>query len=264
MLYDSFRADEKAGTTSLALANCRGLGAGVRGCHRDDPAGHSWRAFADRWAGDSLSAIQVGRRWIEMGEAEGETDGGSRDAGQRYRWSLKAGRRLLGAFIKIDGMPFRVFFRSAVLLLFLVSTLFTSAQTDRRGRKYKAPPPTMKIDILVVRASSGKPIPNAAVIFHPVNDKGKSQGDMELKTDLDGKTTLDVIPIGSTVRLQVIAHGFQTFGNDYIANADAKQITIKMLKPTEQYSIYKGNGTGDQSGQAKETTEKPQSSEKPD
>jgi hypothetical protein len=161
-------------------------------------------------------------------------------------------------------MSFRVFFRSTVLLLILVTTLFTSAQTDRRGRKYKAPPPTMKVDILVVRATNGKPIPNAAVIFHPINDKGKDQGAMELKTDLDGKTALDVIPIGSTVRLQIIAPGFQTFGNDYVANADAKQITIKMERPHAQYSIYKGNGTGDQSGQAKETTEKPQSSEKPD
>lgn len=161
-------------------------------------------------------------------------------------------------------MSSRTRFRVVALLLMISSTIFCFAQQDRRGRKYKAPPPTMKIDILVVRASSGKPIPNAAVIFHPVNEKGKIQGDMELKTDLDGVTSLDVIPIGSTVRLQVIAHGFQTFGHDYIANADAKQITIKMLKPTEQYSIYKGNGTSDQGGQAKETTEKPQSTEKPD
>jgi hypothetical protein len=80
---------------------------------------------------------------------------------------------------------------------------------------------------------------------------------LELKTNLEGKTTLDVIPIGSTVRLQVIAPGFQTFGNDYVANADAKEITIKMQKPRSQYSIYKGNATGDQSGQAEETTEKP-------
>jgi hypothetical protein len=111
----------------------------------------------------------------------------------------------------------------------------------------------------VIRASTGKPIPNAAVIFHPVNDKGKVEGAMELKTDLEGKTKLDVIPIGSTVRLQIIANGFQTFGNDYVANADAKQITIKMERPKSQYSIYKGNATGDQSGQAQETTGKPAS-----
>jgi hypothetical protein len=160
-------------------------------------------------------------------------------------------------------MSFRSLLRSVALLLVVSSTLFSFAQRDKRGRKYKAPPPTMKIDILVVRASSGKPIQNAAVIFHPVNEKGKEEGAMEMKTDLDGRASLDVIPIGSTVRLQIIANGFQTFGNDYIANADAKQITIRMRKPTDQYSIYKGNATGDQSGQAKETTEKPET-EKPD
>ncbi len=156
-------------------------------------------------------------------------------------------------------MPFRSFLRLATLFLVVTTTLLLPAQQDRRGRKYKAPPETMKIDISVIRATNGKPIPNAAVIFHPINDKGKDQGAMELKTDLEGKTKLDVIPIGSTVRLQVIANGFQTFGNDYIANADAKSITIKMERPHSQYSIYKGNATGDQSGQAQETTDKPAS-----
>jgi hypothetical protein len=154
-------------------------------------------------------------------------------------------------------MPFRSVLRIVTLFLMVTTTLLLPAQQDRRGRKYKAPPETMKIDISVVRASTGKPIPNAAVIFHPVNDKGKSEGAMELKTDLEGKTQLDVIPIGSTVRLQIIANGFQTFGNDYIANADSKEITIKMQRPTSQYSIYKGNATGDQSGQAEEKSGKP-------
>jgi hypothetical protein len=155
--------------------------------------------------------------------------------------------------------PSHRLFRIATLFLMIVSTVFAFAQQDRRGRKYKAPPPTMKIDISVLRASNGKPIPNAAVIFHPVNDKGQVEGAMELKTDLEGKTSLDVIPIGSTVRLQIIANGFQTFGNDYVANADAKEITIKMERPKAQYSIYKGNATGDQSGQAEEKTVKPES-----
>jgi inner membrane protein involved in colicin E2 resistance len=155
------------------------------------------------------------------------------------------------------------FFRIATLFLIVLSTVFAFTQQDHRGRKYKAPPETMKIDISVVRATTGKPIPNAAVIFHPVNEKGKEEGAMELKTDLEGKTSLDVIPIGSTVRLQIIANGYQTFGNDYVANADAKEITIKMERPKSQYSIYKGNATGDQSGQAQETTTKPATSSKP-
>src|ERR1700751_5523777 len=116
------------------------------------------------------------------------------------------------------------FLRSVVLTLVIVSSFFAFAQQDKRGRKYKAPPEAMKVDILVVRATTGKPIPNAAVIFHPVNEKGKTEGAMELKTVLDGKTTLDVIPIGSRVRLQGIANGFQTFGHEFVTKAEAEGI----------------------------------------
>jgi hypothetical protein len=171
---------------------------------------------------------------------------------------------MMPGFSKIGGMPFRFVFRIVTLFLMVTTTLLLPAQQDRRGRKYKAPPETMKIDISVVRATTGKPIPNAAVIFHPVNENGKVEGAMELKTDLEGKTQLDVIPIGSTVRLQVIANGFQTFGNDYVANADSKEIKVKMQRPTSQYSLYKGNATGDQSGQAEEKAGKPAGSSKPD
>src|ERR1700724_3797661 len=163
----------------------------------------------------------------------------------------------------MSAMLSRSLFRFAALFLMLVTTLVSYGQQEHRGRKYKAPPATMKIDISVVRASSGKPISNAAVIFHPVNENGKEEGALELKTGLDGKATLDVIPVGSRVRLQVIANGFQTFGNDYVADASAKEITIKMQRPTSQYSIYKGNATGDQSGQAQETTTKPAPETKP-
>lgn len=136
------------------------------------------------------------------------------------------------------------------LLAGIVATgSFTQAQ--RRGRKYTPPPETGKVDITVVRESNGKPIPRAAVIFHPI-ENGKDKGAMELKTDEEGKTSLDVIPIGNTVRLQIIADGFQTFGNDYVVDTKAKEITIKMKRPVSQYSIYKGNATGDQSGQATE------------
>ena len=157
------------------------------------------------------------------------------------------------------GMGRRSFTRWCSLVL-LTGAVVSQAQ-DQRGRKYKPPPETMRIAITVVRASNGKPIPSAAVIFHPVDTKGHAEGALELKTDLDGKTVLDVIPVGETVRLQVIAHGFQTFGNDYLADASAKEITIRLKRPGDQYSVYKGNATGDQSGQAQETTAEPKKPE---
>jgi hypothetical protein len=106
----------------------------------------------------------------------------------------------------------------------------------------------MKIEVTVIRASSGKPIPNAAVIFHPM-EGDKDKGNMELKTNEDGKAVIDVLIKGSTVRLQVIASGFQTYGEDFTVDTDEKQILVKMKRPTEQYSVYKShpeNATPDQ------------------
>ena len=63
----------------------------------------------------------------------------------------------------------------------------------------------------ILRNDDGKPIENAAVIFQVKGDKGN----MELKTDEDGKSVIDVLPTGSDVLLQVIAKGYQTYGENY-------------------------------------------------
>lgn len=112
------------------------------------------------------------------------------------------------------------------------------AQENRRGRKYKPPPPTSAITVTVTKAFDGKPLENAAVVFHPINDKGKDEGGMELKTDENGKASLNLIPIGDTLLLQVIAQGYQTFGNEYAIKTASKDITVKMRYPAKQYSIY--------------------------
>jgi len=133
----------------------------------------------------------------------------------------------------------------------LLSTLFcasftllaphSSAQDDHpRGRKYKPPPETSHIEVEVVRASNGKPISNAAVIFNPEKD-GKDEGNLEVKTGPDGKTSIDVIPIGSKVRVQVIADGFATFAEEYDVPGDKKEISIKLLRPRAQISTYVDN-----------------------
>jgi hypothetical protein len=125
--------------------------------------------------------------------------------------------------------------------LTLVAASVVSSGQDaapKRGRKYKAPPATAKIEVTIVRDSNGKPIENAAVIFHPMVGE-KDQGNMELKTNEDGKTIIDVLPIGDTVRLQIIAKGFQTFGEDYKIEKPEMAIDVRMKRPGEQYSIYK-------------------------
>lgn len=109
-----------------------------------------------------------------------------------------------------------------------------------RGRKYKAPPETGHISVEVVRANNGKPIMNAAVVFHPVKD-GKDEGNLEVKTDPDGKAAIDVIPVGSTVEVQVIANGFATNAVDFTLTNEPKELQIKMVKPRAQVSAYENN-----------------------
>jgi hypothetical protein len=129
----------------------------------------------------------------------------------------------------------------------VLSSLSVHAQTDHRGRKYQAPPPASRISVTVLRASNGKPIEHAAVIFHPI-EGDKDKGSLELKTNEDGKVLIDVIPVGDTVRMQVIANGYQTYGHDYKIDKDEMSMEVRMSRPVADYSIYKNNNTAKDNG----------------
>jgi 5-hydroxyisourate hydrolase-like protein (transthyretin family) len=170
----------------------------------------------------------------------------------------------------MDSMFHRSFIRFSVILAGLSLAVCSFAaggqqDTTKRGRKYKAPPPTARIEVTILRDVNGKPIENAAVVFHPMQGD-KDQGNMELKTNEDGKAIIDVLPIGSMVRLQVIAHGFQTFGDDYKIEKADMAIEIKMKRPGAQYSIYDkhdGSSIGGKSADAAPATAKPADSTTP-
>ncbi len=122
-------------------------------------------------------------------------------------------------------------------LLLASSVQPSHAQEEKRGRKYKEPPPISHIAVMVTRASNGKPVENAAVIFHTFHN-GHDEGNMEVKTNEDGKATLDVIPIGDEVRLQVFKVGFQTYGDSFTNDLASRDLTIKVKPPSGQYSMY--------------------------
>ena len=97
---------------------------------------------------------------------------------------------------------------------------------------------------VVLKDESGKPVRNAAVVLHPVGKHGKQmKTGFELKTDAEGKTHFDGIPFGP-LRVQVIAHGFQTFGGDFDINQVNQEITIRLKRPQDQYSIYGEDNAG--------------------
>jgi len=102
--------------------------------------------------------------------------------------------------------------------------------------------PTSSLKFVVVRDSDGKPVRNAQIVLHPVNRKGKqTRGEMELKTDADGRTSVDGIPYGA-LQVQVLAPHFQTYGQDYEIDKPALEITVKLKHPGDQYSTYENHG----------------------
>lgn len=118
--------------------------------------------------------------------------------------------------------------------------------------------PMSDLKFVVVRDYNGKPVRNAAVVLHPVDRKGKqSRGGLELKTDNDGRTNIDGIPYGP-LRVQVLAPGFQTFGEDYQIDKAEMVITVKLKRPGGQYSVYEKHGDAKKADDKKPAEQKPQ------
>ncbi|MBO0910722.1 MAG: carboxypeptidase regulatory-like domain-containing protein [Acidobacteria bacterium] len=135
----------------------------------------------------------------------------------------------------------------------LVSTLAIATLLPPAWAEKKPAIPLSTVNFVVVRDENGKPVRNAAVVIHPVDEKGKQQrGGVELKTDPEGKAGYEGIPYGK-MRVQVLASGFQTYGNDYDIAQPSMDITIKLKHPAQQYSIYE-NHPGDNQN----TEQKPQ------
>jgi hypothetical protein len=125
---------------------------------------------------------------------------------------------------------------AAMVLLGMLSVVIPAF-----SQKDKDEEPTSWIYFAVVKDDNGKPVRNAAIVLHPVNDKGRQErGGLELKSDPEGKANLDGIPYGP-LRVQVLAHGFQTYGEDFDISKPKTEITIKLKRPQGQFSIYDDN-----------------------
>ena len=95
-----------------------------------------------------------------------------------------------------------------------------------------------ELKFLVLKDYNGKPVRNASVILHPLRKDGKQErGGFQLKTDQEGKTSFEGVPYGK-LRVQVLARGFQTYGEDFEIKQPTTEITIKLKQPSGQYSIY--------------------------
>ena len=137
-----------------------------------------------------------------------------------------------------------------LLLGFVIWLAAASAvQVRASDKKSQYDEPVAALSFVVLKDDNGKPVRNAGVVMHSVGKNNKQdRGGLELKTDAEGKASFDGVPYGK-LRVQVLARGFQTFGEDYEINQPTMEITIKLKRPDSQYSIYE-----DQQNDKKPTT----------
>jgi hypothetical protein len=130
--------------------------------------------------------------------------------------------------------------RVLALAMVVAVSLAAGAQQEQHGRKFKPLPPTAHVVVTVEKSFNGKPLENAAVIFHSMLN-GKEDANLEMKTDPDGKATIDLLEVGAHVTVQVIARGFNTFAMDFDVTADGKEVLVKLERPQSQVSTYVDN-----------------------
>jgi hypothetical protein len=106
----------------------------------------------------------------------------------------------------------------------------------------RADVPMAKLTIRVLN-DSNRPIDRASVIVRFVEGRAylkfgkKIRDTYELRTNQEGEATIPEIPQGK-ILIQVIAHGYQTFGQTFDVKEEERTFEIKLLPPQKQYSTY--------------------------
>ena len=93
-----------------------------------------------------------------------------------------------------------------------------------------------------VLTPGGKPLERASVIIKFVSSNSpvkikKSRTTWETKTDQEGFSRVPSIPQGK-IQVQIIASGYQTFGQLFDIDQAEKTIEIRMNAPQQQYSAH--------------------------
>ncbi len=105
-----------------------------------------------------------------------------------------------------------------------------------------ADPPMTKLRI-EVKSHSDKPVERASVVVRFVEGRSvaklgkKIVTNWETRTNQEGVAKIPSIPQGK-VRIQVIAKGYQTFGEIFEVNEEEKTIEVKLNPPQPQFSAH--------------------------
>lgn len=94
-----------------------------------------------------------------------------------------------------------------------------------------------------VKTGSGKPVEQADVVIrfvkgHSVFKLGKAVlTQWEMRTNQDGQVVVPEVPQG-IIRIQVIAKGYQTYGNNFDVTDAEKTIPVTLNPPQQQYTSH--------------------------
>lgn len=96
---------------------------------------------------------------------------------------------------------------------------------------------------IAVKTPGGKPVENASVIVKFVKGHSKAKfgtkirKEWELRSNQEGVAKIPPIPQG-TILIQIIAKGYQTFGQNFDVDEEEKTIDITLNSPQPQYSAH--------------------------
>jgi hypothetical protein len=102
--------------------------------------------------------------------------------------------------------------------------------------------PMTKINI-VVKNQAGKPVDHASVVVrfvqgHSVVKLGKAiRTTFELRSNQEGEARIPSIPQGK-ILVQIIAKGYQTFGQTFDIAEEEKDLEITLNPPQQQYTAH--------------------------
>jgi hypothetical protein len=125
------------------------------------------------------------------------------------------------------------FVRRLIVSAVLLASLAPSALAEA---------PMTKINI-VLKDQAGKPVDHASVVVrfvqgHSVVKLGKAiRTTFELRSNQEGEARIPSIPQGK-ILVQVIAKGYQTFGQTFDITEEEKTLDITLNPPQQQYSAH--------------------------
>jgi hypothetical protein len=125
-----------------------------------------------------------------------------------------------------------------------IAVLGVGAAASLIPRLYGAVPmTTLQIQVLT---PGGRPVDRASVIVTFVKGRAKMKlykkefTHWELKTNQQGIAKIPPIPQG-TIKIQVIATNYQTFGDFFEVEEPEKTVTVQLKEPQQQYSAHGDN-----------------------